>query len=251
MTNKEMKVTPIRTHKILPGEGNIFGVLDQYVKGFKENSILAITSKIVSICEGRVVLRKSVGRRKIAIQEADLYVEPEPGKRGMLMTIKNGILGFNSGVDSLNSNGHHVLWPKDVQKSVNIIRKYLAEKHDLRNFGVIITDTRSEPLRRGASGMAIAGSGFSFVKNHQGEKDIFGKKIWLTKSNVLDPLAAAAVLAMGECAEQTPMAVITDIPFVEFQKKNPSQKELSEFRVDMKDDYYKALFEKVKWKKGD
>lgn len=245
-----MKVISIRTHKILPGKGNIFDVMDKHVKNIKENSILAVTSKIVSICEGSVVDRKSIKRSELAVQEADFYVEPEPGKRAMLMTMKDGILGFNSGVDSLNSNGYHVLWPKDAQKSANRIRKYLAEKFHLQNFGVIITDTRSEPLRRGASGMAIAGSGFSFVLNHRGKKDIFGKKLWLTESNVLDPLAAAAVLEMGECDEQTPMAMITDIPSVEFKKNNPSRKELSEFRVDMKDDYYKPLFEKVKWKKN-
>ena len=49
----------------------------------------------------------------------------------------------------------------------------------------------------------------------------------VTKVDVVNALASAAVLVMGEGAEQTPLAVISDVPFVEFQntlcgeKNNP------------------------------
>jgi F420-0:gamma-glutamyl ligase len=39
----------------------------------------------------------------------------------------------------------------------------------------------------------------------------------MTKVNVADALAAAAVLVMGEGSEQTPLVVIGDVPFVTFQ----------------------------------
>lgn len=245
-----MEVSPIRTRRVEPNECDIEEIIDENLDNVSEGSILAVTSKVVSLCEGRVVEKGKAMRRELAIREADRYIDPEPGKRGMLLTLKDGILGFNAGIDSLNSHGYHVLWPNDPQGSANRIRKHVTERFGLKDFGVIITDTRSEPLRRGASGMALAGSGFAFVSNHRGRKDLFGKDIWLTESNVLDSLAVAAVLAMGECDEQTPLAMISDVPFVEFRNDDPTGKEIADYRVRMEDDYYAPLFGSLEWKKG-
>jgi len=246
-----MNVTPIKTHKIVPGKCDIFSVLDNYVQDIRENSILAITSKVVSICEGRIVKKEAeLTRKELSIREAERYLESEEGKRGMLMTLKNGMVCFNAGIDAFNSDGYYVLWPEDPWKSADVIREYLSKKHKLDNFGVVITDTSAKPFRRGASGVAISGSGFSFLNDHAGREDLFGRKIFLTKSNVIDPLAAAAVLAMGECDEQTPMAVVTDIPFVDFKKDTPTEEEKSELNIDIEDDYYCRLFGKVEWKKS-
>jgi len=49
--------------------------------------------------------------------------------------------------------------------------------------------------------------------------------------NVADALAAAAVLLMGEGKEQTPLAVLTDLPFVTFQDHNPSPAELAALKA--------------------
>lgn len=246
-----MNIKPIRTRKIVPGEGDIFRVLDEYVKDIEENSILAVTSKVVSICEGRVVKKeKGLTRKELSIQEAEQYLEPEEGKRGMLMTMKDGMICFNAGIDAFNSDGYFVLWPEDPWKSADAIRGYLSNKYNLDNFGVIITDTSAKPFRRGASGVAISGSGFSFLKNHEGEEDLFGRKIFLTKSNIIDPLAAAAVLVMGECDEQTPIALMTDIPFVDFKKSAPTEEEKAELNIGIEDDYYAGIFRKNDWKNG-
>ena len=72
----------------------------------------------------------------------------------------------------------------------------------------------------------------------------------MTKSAVADALATAAVLAMGEGNEQTPLAVIEDVPFVQFQQRNPNKKELTELTIDPKDDLYAPLLKGVKWRKG-
>jgi len=55
---------------------------------------------------------------------------------------------------------------------------------------------------------------------------------------------------MGEGKEQTPLAVIEDVPFVKFQNKNPSKKELKNFHINMEDDLYGPLLKSVKWIKG-
>jgi F420-0:gamma-glutamyl ligase len=72
----------------------------------------------------------------------------------------------------------------------------------------------------------------------------------MTKVRAADALATAAVLVMGEGNEQTPLAVIDDIPFVTFQERDPSAEELQQLRIDMEDDLYAPLLKEVEWCRG-
>jgi F420-0:gamma-glutamyl ligase len=72
----------------------------------------------------------------------------------------------------------------------------------------------------------------------------------MTKINVADAMAAAAVLCMGESNEQTPIAVIDDPPFVEFVQAPPTDEEISSMHIAVKDDLYGHLLTAVKWQKG-
>jgi F420-0:gamma-glutamyl ligase len=55
---------------------------------------------------------------------------------------------------------------------------------------------------------------------------------------------------MGEGAEQMPLAVIEDAPFIQFRKENPSRAELADLRVGIREDLYAPLLAGAKWKKG-
>ena len=55
---------------------------------------------------------------------------------------------------------------------------------------------------------------------------------------------------MGEGKEQTPLALITDVPFVQFQSRNPTNDEITNLRIDIADDMYAPLLTKADWKKG-
>ena len=68
--------------------------------------------------------------------------------------------------------------------------------------------------------------------------------------NVVDRLAAAAVLIMGEGNEQTPLAVVTNLPFVEFTSSKQTKKELDSLHIELAEDVYAELIKSVKWKKG-
>jgi F420-0:gamma-glutamyl ligase len=64
-------------------------------------------------------------------------------------------------------------------------------------------------------------------------------------------LAAAAVLAMGEGTEQTPIAIITDVSFVKFQQRDPTKEELEYFYIKNKEeDLFAPFLNAVKWQKG-
>jgi len=245
-----MKVVAVKTEKITPGSIRLFELLDKYIKEFFEGSILAITSKVISICEGRVVPLRDSDKDELVRQEADLYLPKEENKYGVYLTIKNSQLVATAGIDESNGAGHYVLWPADSQKTANQIREYLTKRFNLKTAGVIITDSKTTPLRWGTSGAAIAHSGFLALRDYIGTPDIFGKEYLMTKAVIADSLAASVVLAMGEGNEQTPIAVISDVPFVEFQDRNPTKEEIEELKINIDDDLYAPLLKSVNWRKG-
>jgi putative folate metabolism gamma-glutamate ligase len=217
--------------------------------GLPEESILAVTSKIVAICENRVIDQPNLDKHEIAKQEADCYLS-EDNPYHFLLTIKDGILLPSAGIDESNGNGSLILWPKDPQKSANEIRTYLKKRFNLKKVGVIITDSKTTPLRRGTTGVAIAYSGFKPLKNYIGMPDIFGREMRVTQANIVDALAVTSVLTMGEGNEQTPLAVIEEVRSITFQDKNPTKEELNELSIGIDDDLYSQLLTSVSWHKG-
>jgi dihydrofolate synthase / folylpolyglutamate synthase len=245
-----MIITPIKTDKITPGNKDLFQILDKFLPEIKEGSVLAITSKIVAICEGRVVKLDEVEKESLVEKEADLYLPASENKYGFNITIKNNIFIASAGVDESNGNGYYILWPKDPQESANKIREYLKIKFNLKNVGVVITDSKTTPLRWGVTGVALAHSGFNGLNNYIEKPDIFGRPMHVTKASIMDGLASAAVLVMGEGAEQTPIALIENLPFVEFQDRNPTNEELEMLKIELEDDIYSPILKNIDWKKG-
>ncbi|HSA83985.1 MAG TPA: coenzyme F420-0:L-glutamate ligase, partial [Patescibacteria group bacterium] len=124
-----MNITAHKTHKIQPNE-NLFEILDRYLPPLEEKSVVAIASKIVGICEGRVIKNESQEQKDELIkQEADYYLPREYSQYGFMLTIKNNLLVGGAGIDESNANGYFSLWPKDPQQSANAIREYLTKKY--------------------------------------------------------------------------------------------------------------------------
>ena len=219
-----MIVRTVKTEKILLKKQNIFKILDKYIKKLSEGSVLAITSKIISICEGRFIDINKANKQDLIEKQSEFFLPSSESKYDITLTIKNNLLVPTAGIDESNAQDHFILWPKDPQDTVNKIREYLRGKFNLKKFGVIITDSKTSPLRWGVTGIAIAHSGFCALNNYIGKPDIFGRQLKVTKSNIMDGLAVSSVLAMGEGEEQTPMAIINDLPFVKFQSRNPTKK---------------------------
>lgn len=243
-----MNVKTIKTKAIVVGD-NLLEIIDRNISELKNNSVVAITSKVVSICEGSVVKIGEKSKDSLIKKQADFYL-PLKNKYNFFLSIKNNIMIPSAGIDESNGNGFYILWPKNPQNSANEIRAFLTKKFKIKNLGVIIVDSKTTPLRWGVTGVTISHSGFLALNNYIGTKDIFGKEFRVEKVNVADGLAASAVLIMGEGNEQTPIAIIEDIPFVNFQAKNPSGKELKELAISMEDDLYGQILKSVKWKKG-
>lgn len=236
-----MKVTAIKTVKVFPNATSLFGLLDKHVKKIPESSVLVITSKIVALCEGSVA-PLSENKDQLITLEADFYIPREESAYRTALSITHSAFISSAGIDESNAAGQFVLLPRNAQKTANTVRQYLKKRFRLKKVGVILSDSRSIPLRKGVIGVALAWSGFQALSDYRGKKDLFGHPFKFSIANVADALAVTAVTVMGEGREQTPLALIKDLPQVRFVDRNPTPKERSFFFISPKDDLFAPIF---------
>jgi putative folate metabolism gamma-glutamate ligase len=218
----------------------LYELLDLCVPSLNEQEILVITSKIVSLTEGQVIAKKDVFSKRHLIQEqADAYLPLHP----FSLTIKNNLLIPAAGIDESNADDCYILYPQNVQKSTQEIWDYLRKRDQKKEIGVLITDSRTLPLRTGVTGVSLGWCGFKSLHNYIGTPDCLGKPLAITQTNVPDALAASAVFCMGEGNEQTPFAIISQAPKVTFTQEYPSSEELKTFYVPFSKDIYSPLFQ--------
>jgi dihydrofolate synthase / folylpolyglutamate synthase len=246
-----MYVTAIRTDKLRANGPSIFEVLDKALPSVKEKTVIAVASKIIAICEGRVVPLGESTKDDLIKKESSYYIPSSRNPYNVSLSIARNTLLAAAGIDESNADGHYILWPADTQASANAIREHICKKHGITNVGVVITDSSTRPFQWGTTGIGLAHSGFAALKNYIGTKDLFGRTLEYHQNNFVSGLAAAAVVVTGEGSEQTPIALITDVPFIEFQPRNPTQEELDTLKVTLDEDIYGPILEKVDWEKGD
>lgn len=246
-----MIVQAIKTHIVTPGE-NIHGILDKYLPELHERDVVAVASKITGICEGRVVkITGKIDKKSLIIKESDYYIDdPHMSKYNILLTVKNRSLVASSGIDESNGNGAYIFWPKDPDKTASDIWEYIRKIRRVKLVGVVITDSKTTPLRWGVTGFGVSWCGFKPLKNYANSPDIFGRPFVFEQTSILDSLAAVGAFAMGEGREQTPLAIIRDAPHVMFTNHPPTQKERDELNIAFKDDIYAPLTNSSLWKKG-
>ena len=245
-----MIIKTVKTRAVHSGELGLKQLIDESIVSLQENCVVVITSKVVSLCEGRTLPIDSCDKDDLIKCQSDYYLPKEISAYGFTFTITNDLLIPTAGIDESNGNGNYILWPKNVQKTANEMRLYLAKKFNLKNVGVLITDSTCSPLKRGTTGIALAHSGFAALNNYVGKADIFGRQFQVSHSSVSGGLAAGAVVAMGEGSEQTPLAIVSDVSFVNFQHRNPNKKELTELRISKDEDLFAPFLNSVKWKIG-
>lgn len=231
-----MLVKPIRT-ALFKENGDLFSFLDKHLPKLKEKNIVVVTSKIVALSEGRFCIVKNEKEKDAIIKS-----ESEWGikTKYVYLTIKDGDVLANAGVDESNANAKLILLPKNSFVAANKIRTYLMKKNKFKKLGIIISDSRLLPLRAGVVGVALGYAGFKGIKNYIGKPDLFGRPFEFSKTDIADSLATAAVLVMGEGTEKQPLCLISDAP-VEFANKTNR----NELKIDIKEDIYKPLFEKI------
>lgn len=233
---KGMIVRAIKS-KIITLNENLFEVLRATLKnGDLENGdILAITSKIVAVTQGRVAKISGKELEALVKLEADEMI----GGKKISLTVKNHIFTPWAGIDRSNTKkGTVVLWPKHAYKTAREIERWLKKTYRLQKIGVIIVDSFCAPLRKGVIGVALAHSGFVGVNDKRGSKDLYGNTLKFTQEAVADSLATMANLVMGQGKEQTPFAIIRNAP-VKFSSKKNGPKDLI---MPVRDCLYSPLY---------
>jgi coenzyme F420-0:L-glutamate ligase / coenzyme F420-1:gamma-L-glutamate ligase len=188
------------------------------------NDILAVTQKIISKAEGRVVSLAHVTPSETALTLArqtgkdPRLLEVILGETQRLVRVRGDVLicqthhGFicaNAGVDRSNVEGGDTvtLLPHDADRSA----RHLAH---MLNCGVIVTDTFGRPWREGLVDVAIGVARIPIFVDFRGRTDTKGYPLQATNLAAADALAAAAGLAMGKTSN-TPAAVIRGFPWNE------------------------------------
>lgn len=198
----------------------------------QENLILAVTSKIVSLAEKRIVKRGTIDKVNLVKQEADMFLG-EIG-HGCFLTIKESLLIPSAGIDESNSeSGDFILYPIDPTHSAKNLWIELRQKWNLDQLGIILTDSHTTPLRRGVTGICLSYYGFDALQNMIGTQDLFGRELKMTQVNFADALATAAVMVMGEGAESRPLALIENA-----QVKFSLQQIPKEIEIPLQEDLY-------------
>lgn len=247
-----MNVTPIKTPLVRLGD-NIQTIITKNIVQLPEQSVVVIASKIFGRCERRTIPKTTdtpQEKHAFARQEADYYIDPHSSKYNLMLTIKRNWMFVNAGIDESNAGNQYSLWPKDLQKSVDDMWNFLRRQYRVRHVGVIMADSTSIPLNWGVMGHGIAHCGFVVLKNYIGTQDLFGQVMQMTQANMMQGITAAAVLTMGEGAEQTPIAMVTEIPDLVFQDRVPTKQELDALHIELEDDAYAPILTAAPWKKG-
>jgi len=195
-------VIPVTGLPEITAGADLSALIAEAVPDLRDGDILAITSKIVSKAEGRVVTRS----RDQAIEAETVRVVARRGPTTIAQT-RHGLVLAAAGVDESNTApGTVVLLPEDPDESARRLRKALHQRTG-RSVGVLVTDTMGRPWRAGQTDNAIGAAGVAPVRDHRGEPDTFGNILEVTVAAVADEIASAADLVKGK-ARQVPAALV-------------------------------------------
>jgi putative folate metabolism gamma-glutamate ligase len=244
-----MRLHPIKTHRISLGE-SIEAVLDKYLPRLSERSVVVITSKIISVCQSRVIPKDQIRDKKALVQqEADAYLDEEESHQryGIYLTLKNKILIPTAGIDESNAGDYYILYPENIPQTTEQIWHYLRKRDGLTELGVVLSDSHTTPLRRGVTGIGLGWCGFFPLHNYIGKPDLFNRPLKVSMSNLLDGIASAAVLVMGEGNEQTPLCLIEGLHNMAFQDRPPTEEELGLITIAPEEDIYEPILRHCQW----
>jgi coenzyme F420-0:L-glutamate ligase / coenzyme F420-1:gamma-L-glutamate ligase len=191
--------------------------------------VLVVAQKVVSKAEGRLVdlatvvpspeaerLGAVVGKDprlvEVILSESRAVVRAVPGV--LIIETRLGFVCANAGVDHSNvgAEGQVALLPVDPDASARRLRAALAAGTGA-DVAVIINDSHGRPWREGTVGVAVGAAGIAAVADMRGRADLFGRVLRATTVGVIDELAAAASLLMGQSDEGVPVVLVRGARF--------------------------------------
>ncbi len=197
----------------------------------QNGDILVITHVIVSRAEGSVVNLDEVVPSEFAKCIAEQYGKDPAlvelvlresksirrmGDGKLITETKHGFVCANSGIDTSNVPGERnvALLPPNPDRSAKEIRERINTLTGC-DVAVIISDTHGRPLRKGEMNVAIGVAGIQPLRDRRGESDLFGYVLRVKETAIIDELASAAELVIGQANEGIPVAIIRGYTYQE------------------------------------
>jgi coenzyme F420-0:L-glutamate ligase/coenzyme F420-1:gamma-L-glutamate ligase len=172
--------------------------------GAIDGDIVAVTQKIVSKAEGRVVPGED---RAAWVERESVGVVARRGEL-LITRTRHGFVCANAGVDASNvRDGFLTLLPEDPDASAERLQKELSSRLGLSRLGVVITDTFGRPWREGVVDVALGCAGLPSLVDLRGTVDDHGRALETTLVAFADAVAAASGLVMTKTA-RVPAALV-------------------------------------------
>jgi coenzyme F420-0:L-glutamate ligase/coenzyme F420-1:gamma-L-glutamate ligase len=195
----------------------------------QDNDVIVVTQKIVSKAEGRLFKLTEIEPSSFAIRVAkrtgkdpaivELILREShsivrmSGKH-LITKTRHGWICANAGVDISNVSGGDsaALLPLNPDKSARRIRETI-QRLSKKKIAVIISDTFGRPFRIGHTDVAIGCSGISPILDLRGSADSYGYVMRVKQTAIVDELASAAELVVGNSNERIPAAIIRGVHY--------------------------------------
>jgi len=219
----------------------------------EDGDVIVVAQKILSKAENRVLRLKDVVPSKKAEDIAKVtgkspkFVELvlketrniiKASRETLLVEDKRGLICINAGIDKSNvkDRGKFALLPENPDDSAKKCRMEI-KKLTGKNVAVVICDTYSRPFRRGQVNFAIGMSGIKPFKDYRGKKDLFRQTLKVKNVAIVDEIAAAAELLMGQAQEAMPVVIFKGLNgIVEFCDKCS----IAELQISSEEDLFKG-----------
>jgi coenzyme F420-0:L-glutamate ligase/coenzyme F420-1:gamma-L-glutamate ligase len=241
---KEFKAIALEGFPLIKHGDNIAKIIVETARRngleIEDGDIIVVAQKILSKAEGRIVNLKEVVPSEKAKEIAEKtgkspkFVElvlretrdvVKASGEILLVEDVRGLVCINAGIDKSNVEGesNFALLPEDPDASAEKCRKEIRRLTG-KDVAIIICDTYSRPFRRGQVNFAIGLAGIKPFKDYRGKRDLYGYILKVKNVAVVDEIAAAAELLMGQGEEATPVVIFKGLRgVVEFCEKSSAR----------------------------
>ncbi len=227
-----VSIHPVKSPRIISWGESVFDTFAEALEMenvvLEDGDVVSITSKVFTMQQKSAVLlddvKPTIEARELAIEAsldprvAQLIIDESKGEiigsvfHAVLAKTPYG-LSANAGIDLSNCpEGYALLLPREPDKEAVIFRDKIKERYGV-TVAVIITDSRTIPLRRGTTAVAIGIAGMEPIIDERGNKDLYGYTMSISSRAIADNVANCTNLVMGETDEQIPFAVARGIEY--------------------------------------
>ena len=231
MTQGPITILPVPgVPMVQPGDdlgAVLSGALENAGLALQDGDVIVVAQKIVSKAEGCYVnlndvepsdrardigaaVNKDPEFVETVLRESVDVVRTAPGV--LIVEHHSGIVMANAGIDRSNidrgdDDGMALLLPKDSNASARKLRDALVEASG-QTVAVVVADSVGRAWRYGTTALAIGCAGIEPLHDQRGDVDMFDHVLEVTEVALVDQIAAAANMAMGEATEGVPAAIV-------------------------------------------